>query len=676
MGVPMLEVPPYVRPEAILAEAALALLPPERLTVSECAERHRRLGGGPWTFDRTPYTREPMDALGSGRYRLVVVMGPAQSGKSEIPNNWLLWTVVASPANLLWLQTDKAMMRDWVASRIEPMVRDSQAMRRRHLEGSATADTLYYKQFAGCHIWFGWPVPAQLQARSAARFVGDDVDRFPDSIGGEGDWLTLLEARQTAHEARAVGYAGSSPAKGRGRGIEGLYESGTRKAWHWPCPHCDSYFEGDYEHQARFHRGGTADEAQASAALGCPCCGVLIEPRYKAGMNERGLWLASGQSVTAEGEVAGEPPASSVDSYRIDGAIGLASWGELARRWRAAELAFEGRQDEEPLRSFFNTGLGKNYMPRTSGAEALEESDVAARCGGYQLGQVPEGVVVLTAAVDIQADRFEVAVVGWGEGLESWLIARFPLLQCRDGRTRIQPATYPEHWAELLDRVLWSRWPAPGGEMPIYNTALDTGGAEGVSENAKKFWRTARAAGVADQSITLVKGGGNPRREILPAATYLEHRRNGGPNRRGARLWVPNVNRIKSVINQRLRRPEPGPGYIHLPADLSADYVAELTAEERDAQGQWRKRNDKDRNETLDLLVYAYVALIRPPGAGERSDLAWVPGWARASTPPAPPAPQPETAEAAERRPDEPEANAVRPRTPPQPGGWGAPGRW
>lgn len=66
----------------------------------------------------------------------------------------------------------------------------------------------------------------------------------------------------------------------------------------------------------------------------------------------------------------------------------------------------------------FVIGLGPGNPDRS-----LDSQAIASRAEpGLRLGFVPEGVRFLTAAVDVQANRFEFMVRGWAVDGESYII--------------------------------------------------------------------------------------------------------------------------------------------------------------------------------------------------------------------------------------------------------------
>jgi phage terminase large subunit GpA-like protein len=83
----------------------------------------------------------------------------------------------------------------------------------------------------------------------------------------------------------------------------------------------------------------------------------------------------------------------------------------------------------------------------------------------------------------------------------------------------------------------------------------------------------------------------------------------------GSPLFVLCVDTGKEIVFSRLLIASPGPGYLHLPEWVDAEYLAQLTAEKairkyvqgRGAVREWVKL--RERNEALDLEVYALAAL-------------------------------------------------------------------
>lgn len=629
---------------------------PEKITPIEAANRHRHLRNpgaysGPWRDSPEPMQHlvEPTNNLSmASPYSIVAVMGPSQMGKSEVGNNWQVHSVIYDPADMAFYSPTRELTASYVTTQINKLLEECPDVSERQLD-TASADNIYLKQFRGCDWHFLWPTGPNFRARPFSRGRLDDYDDFDDDIGDQGDAVSLFEGRTTSFQGYGWKlYVNSSPKKGAKRGIEPLVAGGTAKRWWVDCLACAEPFEMAWE-RLDFDRTTTALEAGRTVEMICPGCGGSHQQSTKPALMATGRWIGKGETAVSGGK-SGELEANATDSYYWDGTFGLAPWASLARQYRTAELRFEEHQDEGPLKSFFQTKVGRNYVSRASGdapvtVDALTER---AEASSYRLGQVPDGVVAITMTVDLGVDRFSVMAVGHGVGNRAWIIDRFDILTLSDGITKLEPFRRREHWAVLHEKVLRRTYPLqrdPSLRMKVLCTGIDTGGSDDATDNAYSWWhdmvtgsrKEARAA-VPATVITLLKGGNRPNGRLLPAPTVDAKRQvKGAPE---CELFVPNVNRMKDIADYRFRRAVPGPAYVDLPSDMSPKHLAELRAEEK-VEGLWEKPEDV-RNETWDLFVYALVVMLRLVGLDQ--NLSRVPQWARPPRPkgPAPVAPPPD----------------------------------
>ena len=83
--------------------------PPENLTVSEWAEKKRRLSSessaeiGPYRVSRTPYLREIMDAFTAPKIHRIVVVASSQVGKTEMEMNMIGYMMDVDPGPAMWV---------------------------------------------------------------------------------------------------------------------------------------------------------------------------------------------------------------------------------------------------------------------------------------------------------------------------------------------------------------------------------------------------------------------------------------------------------------------------------------------------------------------------------------------------------------------------------------------
>lgn len=612
------------------------LLPPERVSVTEWSIENRRIKGRAYDPARAPHVAWIQDQIGSGRYRRATIMGPSQCYKSTVAENVLAYETVYDPANALWIQTDRAAMHRYSTQRIDDLIHGTEPLRSL-LRDSQDAENKFNKRFVNGSEWvFGWPVIGFFRAGSYRLIVFDDFDAFPDTIDDEGDPLKLGESRYTIHSGRELVLIVSSPAKGCDRGVEGLAVTGSDHRFGWRCPDCGAAFEASFAH-LDFERTDDPDEAAATAVMVCPT-GHRLPPAAKPALLKTLFAFGRTQKISPDGVVGPEPETDHL-SVRIDGVIGALAWGAMAKRCREAELELERKHDHEPLIAFYNTTVGWNYSARDAKARAGvldEDANLTAdvlrrRREGWRLGVVPPGVGVLTASVDVQSNRFEVMVTGWGAGYERWVIDRFSVATDGSGRVALAPFSVPEHWHILRERVIDRIYPLAGDAgrgLPVLTMAVDVGGSDDATENARLFAEWSLRAGVERRRVMLVKGGTTLRGPIIDGPRPFTVDQSGRAMRAGAAFWLLNVNRIKTMVMGSLLRAGEGAGAVHLPEDFADAWIDELLAEERDGSGRWVNQRANRRNETLDLMVYA-LACVHQLSAG-RTDLDWVPHWARA----------------------------------------------
>ncbi len=147
------------------------------------------------------------------------------------------------------------------------------------------------------------------------------------------------------------------------------------------------------------------------------------------------------------------------------------------------------------------------------------------------------------ASVDVQGDRLEVTVKGYGAAEESWLIAYHQIYG--------DPAK-DETWFDL-DQFLKTRFTHESGqEMKIECTTLDTGGLH--TEEAYKFCRTRLA-----RRVFAIKGGGDQGKPLVGRPS--KH------NRYRINLFVLCVDSGKETVYSRLRVGTPG-SRVHAPPRL------------------------------------------------------------------------------------------------------------
>lgn len=537
-----------------------------------------------------------MDAISDPRVATVAVQKPAQVGWTEIVNNTVGYYIDQDPAAMLVIQPSLELAEAWSKDRFAPMVRDTPALAARvHDPRSRDSDnTIRQKIFPGGRLTIvGANSPAGLRARPIRIVLGDEIDSYPVSAGTEGDPLKLAAKRQTTFWNRKT-LLGSTPLLKMSSVIIREIEKSDQREYHVPCPHCEREQVMKWA-QVRWDRDEKGDHLPATAHYVCEHCGAIWNDTERHDAVRRGRWIAQ---------------------RKFDGIAGFKITGMMSPWITLADMASEflaARKDPALLQVWVNTMLGEGWE---EAAEKVEGSALIARGENYGPQSLPDDIRMLTAGVDIQGDRLEVQIIGWGPFEESW-IAAYEII-------RGDPAQ-PEIWADLDKLLLEPFRTEHGRELRIKAACVDTGGH--YANEVLSFCRARRR-----RRIFPTKGAAGAR-PIWPKRSSR-----AGP--KGAdQVFVIGVDTGKDTLYGRLRSiAKPGPGYVHFPVspDFDADYFDQLTSEQvvtRKKEGRpyrvWILPSGK-RNEALDTFVMALAARMSMPVRLERIPVVAAPPQAAA----------------------------------------------
>lgn len=570
------------------------LAPPPALTVSEWADRDRYLTSGAepgqWRTSRVPYLREIMDCFSArSRVRKVVVMKAAQLGFSEALNNVIGYSIAHNPRPIIMLQPTEQRAIEYSKDRIAPMISASPSLRDQVGDAKSrdSSNTLQHKSFPGGSLAIiGSNAPSGLASRAAAIGLCDEVDRFADSAGSEGDPVDLLAKRLTTFGAGAkMGLISTPTVKGASR-IELAYEDSDRRLYELACPHCGACQALEWA-QVRWPKGRPAD-----AAYHCVECD---EPWTDA---ERIRALQTGEWVP-------QNPGHPTRGYWISG---------LYHPWRTigdiAEEFYAVRRDPTRFQVFVNTVWGQSWDPMES--TSVDEGMLLSLREPYTSEALPSPIVLLTAAVDVQHDRLELEVNGWAVDEERWHVDLVVITgdpSARGGGSV---------WA-TLDRWLTRTWRTEDGrDLPIGAACIDSGGEHTVQ--VYEFCAPRHGRRVYAVKGRGMKGERKPLWPRRPSRTKKSAR---------APFYVLGVDAGKDACRSRLeatiaaRAPSEGepelraPGMVHWPvaSAYGRAYFEQLTAEEpviEYSRGRpyrvWHCRKGR-KNEAFDLDVYGLAAL-------------------------------------------------------------------
>jgi phage terminase large subunit GpA-like protein len=566
------------RIERLLQAVRAALAPPPRLSISDWAERYRVLSGeasaapGRWRTDSVPYLRGIMEAVKNPQAKEVVVKAAAQVGKTEFILNCIGYYTHQEPSPQLVLLPTLELAEIWSKDRLATMIRDAKVLSQTVEDPKAkdSSNTMLHKRFAGGHISLaGANSPASLSSRPIRIVYADEVDRMPDSAGSEGNPLDLARKRSsTFHNRKFI--ATSSPSRDRRTSkIHRLYEASKRHVFEIACPHCRSFIPLEWESVV------WSEGKPETAYYRCQECAAPIYDGHKMKALRGGRWRC-------------------LDPARKDTTLGF-HVSALASPWvtfgETASEYVKAQRDTEKLKVWYNTYLGEPYEDEV---DAVASNLLSARAEDYP-AEVPAGVRVLTLGVDVQDDRLEAHLIGYGEDWEAWVIG------------------YHVFWGDIATDAPWAQldelrtkefqheWGFP---VRVVATAVDSG------DNTKIVYDYVR--GKTGQRVFAVKGVRGTGKPVVGPPT----RRKSPADGREVVLYPLGVDEGKTLLYQRLKLEEPGPGYVHFPSFLPGDYYKQLTAERVKINYQnghptkiWELPRHR-RNEALDTAVYAHAAAV------------------------------------------------------------------
>ncbi len=570
------------------------LTPDPSLSVSEWADRHRMLSSkasaepGRWRTSRTPYLQAIMDCLSpTSPIERVVFMKAAQLGATEMGSNWIGYVIHHAPGPMMAVWPTVEMAKRNSKQRIDPLIEESGVLAELIAPARSrdSGNTILAKEFrGGVLVMTGANSAVGLRSMPVRYLFLDEVDGYPLDVEGEGDAISLAEARTRTFARRKI-FIVSTPTIAGASAIEREYEASDQRRYFVPCPHCAHRQWLRFE-QLRWDKG-----SPETAAYICESCDTAIAEHHKSWMLERGTWQAMAEEPS---KTAGFHLSS------LYSPVGWRAWREIAAAWEAAVNKESG--SASAIKTFKNTELGETWVEE---GEAPDWQRLVERREDYRIGSIPMGGLLLVGGADVQKDRIETSIWAFGRDRECWLIEHRVLMgdTARDSVWKALADVLAEHWTH-----------ASGAALPLARFALDTGFA---TQEAYAFVRASR-----DARVMAVKGVARGA-ALVGTPTAVDMSQGGKKLRRGIKVFAVTGAIAKLEFYNNLRK---GPelaedgvairypaGFVHLPK-IDAEFIQQLCAEQlitrRNRNGfpvrEWQKM--RERNEALDCYVYARAA--------------------------------------------------------------------
>lgn len=566
---------------------------------------------GPRNPRLTPYAIEFSRQFSSAKYRRVVMVTSAQSGKTETFLDIIGERLDNRPMPIIYVGPSKEFVTDQFEPRLVELFRQAPTLGRKVLGGiDSKKQKRTLKRVNGTRLRLAHAGSSTALKSDPASFaLVDEYDEMLRNVKGQGDPLGLVEARGDTYADFTTGIV-STPSNGMVEverdpvsGLEfwaaadsddvkspiwRLWQEGTRHHWCWQCPTCRTFFVPRFS-LMQWPKNATPAQARREAYLRCPNNGCVIEDHHKAQMNARGVHVAPGQKVDADGVVTGEPPDSSTLSFWVSGlASPFVSFGQRVETYLTALRSNESAK----IQTAMNAQFGEVYVDGVGDVPAWEV--IYENRQEYRRGTVAEAARYITFGGDVQKNRIIWVARAWGYRATSWLV--------NDGELMGNTAE-PEIWSDLAELL---RTPIDGAliKLAFIDSGFRPGKKEGVPVNrVYEFCRRHRRFAFP------TKGSSHVMLRPLVKST-IEVTQQGKVAPYGLELIRLDPDHWKSFVHERLRWPHDQAGAWHIHNDVSEDYCRQLVAEARvmtpSGKPQWVTRSRE--NHYLDAEAMAAAA--------------------------------------------------------------------
>lgn len=594
----MLDQYEFERLSALEADRALirASEPPPSLDLIEWAEENFILPDGPqegqhFTLHKTPYLEPILRRLSPQHPETeIVVRKSAQVGYTTVLIIWLLAIIARIGGKGMSVMPSLGTARDFNEEKLQPAIDSS----------SAVADQIdpvlskaRFKKFPGGYVRLtGANSAADLRSKTIRWMACDEVDEWPLDLDGQGAPMGMVDARQFSFNATG-GYkklVGSTPTIEGSSLIDDDYDAGTQSGWEVPCPHCGAHQFLAWE-QLHYN-----EEWPHEAEYICIHNGCVI------GHHEKERMVRAGRESAPR-----NPGAGRKFSYEINALYSsFVTWDGMVAAYMKA------KDDPLTLKTWTNLWAGRSFKLKGEAPGWKDLQERAQEIKATKRGHIPDWVLFLTAGVDVQGNRIEVVLYGWGIGKTriaiDWIIL--------EGDTADIAV-----WGRLTEVWQASYQTKSGSARRIEMLAIDAG----YRPDMVCAWVRGKEAGLRGQPKAMaVRGTTRVTDWILgsPKKTEFDMPGRTKSSRGHVMVWWVGSHIGKASFYGFLSLKGPNdagqfpPGFVHFAEDFDEEFYLQATAEtmrsiEKKTGGvtyQWHKT--RQRNEVLDCSVYAHAAAV------------------------------------------------------------------
>lgn len=558
---------------------------------------------GKMDVNRTPYMFDILKKMSpDDPTKEVILVFGSQMAKTTTENAIMGYYMEEDPSPIAFAFSDDGNLKGYIKNKFDPLLAANPRMKSLlRSDGSGSADSMSSKIFPGGFIKFlSGKSESSMRSDSVRIVIADEVDGMGLTKGG--DVRSLLRKRTNTFKDRSKICMSSTPLND---GIIYTYlRESTYNKYYVPCPCCGQMItlSRDTLRWSLIEDTNTVSDAW----MECPECKGVIRNEDKITMLPKGEWRATNEKA--------DP---SIQGYYLPSyyaPVGWLNWKDCAKELIEAQNSTED-QREERLSTYTNTIDAMPYIKGGVDEQEWRAVFEKAKTSEYVRGNIPKWVKFLTTGADVQKNRFEISLYGWGKmgrslAIDHWII---PI-----GDNEIDDPMSPS-WYTFVETVLKSDFIRSDGiHLQTIANAIDS---SYETENINNWWRT--LPNNLKDRMYIVRGRVNLE-GLLPIRKDIK-RKNGGD----IFFWGVPVTDLKHNLFDHLKASidakEGLPFKMEFPSDYSVDYYQQLYSEQwtkESGKKKWEWVKIRDRNEILDCTVYN-LAMFYHMGFGRWTAEQW-----------------------------------------------------
>lgn len=559
------EVPDYIK------RAMYVLHPPERLTVSQWAEKYRVLDNknaipGPWKNSVTPYLVEIMDEFSNYFTEEIVFCKPTQVGGTEVELNMLGSIAMQDPSPTMVVYPTDTLGESTSFNRVFPVFEECKQLKgridKRHSGKGEIQMGDMFIAIAGANS------PAGLSSKPIKYLFMDEIDKYPTSSKKEADPISLAMERTKSFRSRRKIYKTSTPTLRTGQIWKALEACHEERHYFVPCPHCGEFIELKFK-QIRWpgkETGMDNEERSQYAEYICQDCGCIITDSQKNSMLQAGEWRAVKKKTEFVKKIG----------FWLNTLYSpFVTFSDIALEF------MDSKDDPEKLQNFTNSWLAEPWEQTSLKTNADMVMDRQTDCEPWEL---PEWTKMVTGGVDVQETSVFWTIRAFGDFMTSQNIAHGQALSLSE-----------------VEQIMNLEFKRPDGIRILPELALIDSGDQ--TDEVYEFC-------LKNIEWALPCKGMGTRQSHYTISTVNK----AGSKANGMNLVLVDGGKYKDMIASRMKK-ESGKGSWMVHKNCDEEYAEQVTAEQKIVetkngrrQEKWVPKGSHAANHYLDAEVYAFAA--------------------------------------------------------------------